>query len=210
MIVIARGRGFSLRLGRREKLAEWAWRPVPGVFDILRGALYTLTLQPRQSLCPRGPFPHKRPSLYYRPPLEKKNVPGPTVAGPGIPISDTRPLRLTAMDIFRHPQQSGSTAPSMRGPLGRSFPSSQSIASTVSPGTSTPNSWSANEWLRGSPNTSPPSSGVGSPELKAKLLAEDGRVSPVEESIDTRPVFAAKNICFVGAGFVGMSSLCLC
>jgi hypothetical protein len=51
---------------------------------------------------------------------------------------------------------------------------------------------------------------VGSPELKAKLLAEDGSVSPVDETIDTHPVFVAKNICFVGAGFVGMSSLCLC
>ncbi len=108
------------------------------------------------------------------------------------------------MDNSRHLQQSGPAAPSMLGQLGRSFPSSYSIASTASPGSSTPNSWSAHEWLRGSPNTSPPSSGVGSPELKAKLLLEDGNVSPVEQPLDNFAVSAAKNICFVGAGFVGM------
>ncbi|KAK4033487.1 UDP-glucose/GDP-mannose dehydrogenase family, NAD binding domain-containing protein [Parachaetomium inaequale] len=98
------------------------------------------------------------------------------------------------MDNFRQSQQSGSVTPSMRGHLNRSFPSSQSIASTASPGMSTPNSWSANEWLRGTPDTSPPSSGVGSPELKAKLPSEDGSVSPVEESIDPTSGPAAKNI----------------
>ena len=108
------------------------------------------------------------------------------------------------MDNSRHLQQSGPAAPSMPGQLGRSFPSSYSIASMASPGTSTPNSWSANEWLRGSPNTSPPSSGIGSPELKAKLLLEDGSASPVEETLGSPAVAAAQNICFVGAGFVGM------
>jgi UDPglucose 6-dehydrogenase len=108
------------------------------------------------------------------------------------------------MDNFRQSQQSGSAAPSMRGHLDRSFPSSHSIASTASPGMSTPNSWSANEWLRGTPDTSPPSSGVGSPQLKAKLPSDDGSVSPVEESIDPTSAPAAKNVCFIGAGFVGM------
>ncbi|KAK4099015.1 nucleotide sugar dehydrogenase [Parathielavia hyrcaniae] len=96
------------------------------------------------------------------------------------------------MDNSRHNQHSGSAAPSMRGHLGRSFPSSHSLASIVSPGASTPNSaWSANEWHRGSPNTTPPSSGLASPDLKAKLLAEDGSISPIEESLDSRGPTAA-------------------
>ncbi|KAK4123125.1 nucleotide sugar dehydrogenase [Parathielavia appendiculata] len=95
------------------------------------------------------------------------------------------------MGTVHHHQHSGSAALSMRGHLGRSFPSSHSIASTASPGASTPNSWSANEWLRGTPNTSPPSSGLGSPELSAKLLAEDGSVSPVDGSLDGRGPTAA-------------------
>jgi hypothetical protein len=45
--------------------------------------------------------------------------------------------------------------------------------------------------------------------LKAKLLAEDGSVSPVEGSIHVPPVSAAKNICFIGAGFVGMVESCV-
>ena len=109
------------------------------------------------------------------------------------------------MDTSHQSQQSGSAAPSMRGHLNRSCPSSHSIASTASPGMSTPNSWSANEWLRGTPDTSPPSSEVGSPELKAKLPSEDGSISPVEESIDPTSGPAAKNVCFIGAGFVGMA-----
>ena len=136
-------------------------------------------------------------------PPELQKDPIPQAISRGVPRSQSWPSRRV-MDNSRHLQQSGPAAPSMRGQLGRSFPSSYSIASTASPGSSTPNSWSAHEWLRGSPNTSPPSSGVGSPELKAKLLLEDGNVSPVEQPLDNFAVSAAKNICFVGAGFVGM------
>jgi hypothetical protein len=112
-----------------------------------------------------------------------------------------------AMENSRHSQQPVVGFPPMHGPLGRSFPSSQSIASALSPRASTPNSWAANGWLRGTPNTSPPSSGLGSPELKPRPMLEDGNVSPVEGSLDTS-VSAAKNICFVGAGFVGMVHPC--
>ncbi|KAK0630913.1 UDP-glucose/GDP-mannose dehydrogenase family, NAD binding domain-containing protein [Bombardia bombarda] len=43
----------------------------------------------------------------------------------------------------------------------------QSIASTLSPGVSTPSSWTGNNpWNRGTPDTSPPSSRSGSPDLK--------------------------------------------
>jgi hypothetical protein len=34
-------------------------------------------------------------------------------------------------------------------------------------------------------------------------------VSPVEGSIHVPPVSAAKNICFIGAGFVGMVESCV-
>lgn len=112
-----------------------------------------------------------------------------------------------AMENSRHSQQPVVGFPPMHGHLGRSFPSSQSIASTLSPGSSTPSSWSGNGWLRGTPNTSPPSSGLGSPELKPRPVLEDGNVSPVEGSLDTS-VSAAKNICFIGAGFVGMAHAC--
>jgi hypothetical protein len=36
-------------------------------------------------------------------------------------------------------------------------------------------------------------------------LSEDSSVSSVDESIDTRSQPLAKNVCFVGAGFVGMT-----
>lgn len=119
-------------------------------------------------------------------------------------IPDTETPR-PAMDNSPDFQQSVPATPSMGGPLSRSFPSSHSIASTVSPGISTPNSWSGNDWIRGTPDTSPPSSGVGSPELQAKRLSEDSSVSSVDESIDSRSRPAAKSVCFVGAGFVGMA-----
>ncbi|KAH6849615.1 UDP-glucose/GDP-mannose dehydrogenase family, NAD binding domain-containing protein [Chaetomium sp. MPI-CAGE-AT-0009] len=100
-------------------------------------------------------------------------------------------------------QQSVPATPSMCGHLSRSLRSSNSIASTaVSPGPSTPNPWSANDWTRGTPDTSPPSSGVSSPELQAKRLSEDSSVSSVDDSIDSHFGPAAKNICFIGAGFL--------
>ncbi|KAK3295403.1 UDP-glucose/GDP-mannose dehydrogenase family, NAD binding domain-containing protein [Chaetomium fimeti] len=98
------------------------------------------------------------------------------------------------MDNSPNLQQAVPATSSMGGRLSRSYPSSHSISSTVSPGTSTPNPWSANDWIRGTPDTSPPSSGVGSPELQAKRLSEDSSVSSVEESIDSRSGPAAKNL----------------
>ncbi|KAM7210870.1 putative UDP-glucose 6-dehydrogenase [Rhypophila decipiens] len=90
--------------------------------------------------------------------------------------------------------------PSLTGALARSFPSSLSMASTVSPGASTPSSWTANHWARGTPDTSPPSSRSQSPELKSKRV----EVSPGESrSSGSQNVEPVKNICFVGAGFVG-------
>lgn len=166
------------------------------------GALYTVTREPGRASPPWEGFSYTKTSA-VPPVLQKKHNRG---ISRGCPPSKTWPPRQV-MENSPHLQQSGPVGPSMRGQLGRSFPSSHSIASTVSPGTSTPNSWSANDWLRGSPNTSPPSSGIGSPELKAKLLPEDGNVSPVEDALDSPSISAAKSICFVGAGFVGLSKL---
>ncbi|KAK4237942.1 UDP-glucose/GDP-mannose dehydrogenase family, NAD binding domain-containing protein [Achaetomium macrosporum] len=109
------------------------------------------------------------------------------------------------MDSFSDPQPSMSASPSMPGHLTRSLPSSHSVASTVSPGTSTPNSWAANGWLRGTPDTSPSSSGLGSPELKAKELPEDGSVSPTEGSIETSSIPKVKNICFTVVNVVDLN-----
>ncbi|KAK4183600.1 putative UDP-glucose 6-dehydrogenase [Podospora australis] len=93
-----------------------------------------------------------------------------------------------------------------RHQLPRSLPSEQSIASICSPGASTPSSiqWTGSPWLRDTPDTSPPSSNAGSPKLEPKTPAEDSSISPVVESLDGSQDFGvAKNICFVGAGFVG-------
>ncbi|KAK0737175.1 UDP-glucose/GDP-mannose dehydrogenase family, NAD binding domain-containing protein [Apiosordaria backusii] len=63
--------------------------------------------------------------------------------------------------------------------LARSFPSSHSIASTFSPGSSTPGSWTANPWLRDTPDTSPPSSDAGSPKLQANQADDGGPTAAV-------------------------------
>ncbi|KAK3939332.1 putative UDP-glucose 6-dehydrogenase [Diplogelasinospora grovesii] len=110
------------------------------------------------------------------------------------------------MDM-RRVETSRPVLPNLHGHLARSFPSSQSLASSQnSPGASTPNSWAANPWARGTgtPETSPPSTRAHSPELKPKATTEDGNTSPVVGSPDTPQIpKAVKNICFVGAGFVG-------
>ncbi|KAH6624151.1 hypothetical protein B0J18DRAFT_169371 [Chaetomium sp. MPI-SDFR-AT-0129] len=108
------------------------------------------------------------------------------------------------MEAFPPSRQAEPTAHPKPRHLNRSNPSSHSLSSTASPGTSTPRSWSANEWLGGTPDTSPPSSGIGSPELKAKLTQEDDAVSTFEEPIaHCSRKGSAKSVCFVGAGFVG-------
>ncbi|KAK3358033.1 UDP-glucose/GDP-mannose dehydrogenase family, NAD binding domain-containing protein [Lasiosphaeria hispida] len=102
------------------------------------------------------------------------------------------------------------TLPLLNNHLAQSLPSSQSIASACSPGASTPTSWAGNQWLRGTPDTSPTNSGAGSPELNPKLRTDDGRISPVVESQPQAVVQVAcpvKSICFIGAGFVGKSLL---
>lgn len=89
--------------------------------------------------------------------------------------------------------------------LERSFPSSNVPGSTASTGTSTPSSGSTNEWLRDTPDTSsPPGSGVASPEVK-ECPSPNDRGSPIEKPHAGPSCLlpAAKNICFVGAGFVG-------
>ncbi|KAK3985198.1 putative UDP-glucose 6-dehydrogenase [Cladorrhinum sp. PSN332] len=94
--------------------------------------------------------------------------------------------------------------PSLRSHLPRSLPSSQSLSSIASPGVSTPGSWTVNPWHRGTPDTSPPTSGAASPQLKPDTSGGDHCASPVEVSLeDSRGLGAAKSICFVGAGFVG-------
>ncbi|KAK4667940.1 uncharacterized protein QC764_703360 [Podospora pseudoanserina] len=94
--------------------------------------------------------------------------------------------------------------PKMLPRLPRSLPSSHSIASTFSPGSSTPGSWTVSPWNRDTPDTSPPSSDAGSPKLQAKQADDSGRISPVEGSLDGQPRFGVvRSICFVGAGFVG-------
>lgn len=61
-------------------------------------------------------------------------------------------------------------------------------------------------WNRDTPDTSPPSSDAGSPKLQAKQADDSGRISPVEGSLDGQPRFGVvRSICFVGAGFVGIS-----
>ncbi|KAK0711977.1 hypothetical protein B0H67DRAFT_647306 [Lasiosphaeris hirsuta] len=98
------------------------------------------------------------------------------------------------------------TLPFLNSRLARSLPSSQSIASALSPGASTPTSWAGNQWLRGTPDTSPTSSEAGSPELRPKLRIDDGRISPAIEPQPQAVVQVAgpvKSICFIGAGFVG-------
>lgn len=159
-------------------------------------ALYTLILSTEASLSAKT---HSPPNQTCFTDHEKEQKPD------NVPsqLSDTETLRQ-AMNSSPGLQQPGPAASSMGGQLSRSFPSSHSIASTTTAGMSTPNPWSANEWLHGTPDTSPPSSGVGSPEIQAKRLLEDGSVSSVEESTDSRSGPAAKNVCFVGAGFVGM------
>ncbi len=93
--------------------------------------------------------------------------------------------------------------PFLNNHLFRSLPSTQSLASTLSPGATTPNSWTANAWSRGTPDTSPPTSSAGSPELKAKPRLEDGSISPVEALEIPQAKHSVTNICFIGAGFVG-------
>ncbi|KAL2156603.1 hypothetical protein VTH82DRAFT_1348 [Thermothelomyces myriococcoides] len=105
----------------------------------------------------------------------------------------------------RQLQPAGSTEPLMLSHLERSFPSSNVPGSTASTGTSTPSSGSTNEWLRDTPDTSsPPGSGVASPEVK-ECPSPNDRGSPIEKPHAGPSCLlpAAKNICFVGAGFVG-------
>ncbi|KAK3368521.1 hypothetical protein B0H63DRAFT_528887 [Podospora didyma] len=102
------------------------------------------------------------------------------------------------------PEKLRPVLPLWHGQLSRSLPSTQSMDSALSPGDSTPSSCKANQWFRETPDTSPPSSGTGSPELKPEPSVEDGSVSPVVESIGSpRVSCGVKRICFVGAGFVG-------
>ncbi|KAK3322726.1 hypothetical protein B0H66DRAFT_213531 [Apodospora peruviana] len=87
--------------------------------------------------------------------------------------------------------------------LTRSLPSAQSLATTVSPGVSTPSSWRANSWTKGTPDTSPPSSRSGSPDnSKVKYSAEDGAATELSNG-DAHVTKATRSICFIGAGFVG-------
>ncbi|KAK4225169.1 putative UDP-glucose 6-dehydrogenase [Podospora fimiseda] len=94
--------------------------------------------------------------------------------------------------------------PSLRSHLPRSLPSSQSLNSITSPGVSTPGSWTVNPWHRDTPDTSPPTSGAASPQLKPDTSSDVHCVSPAEVSLEhSRGLGAVKSICFVGAGFVG-------
>lgn len=112
--------------------------------------------------------------------------------------------RVTMDNPSLVPDISRPALPLLHGQFARSLSSTQSIASAFGPGTSTPSSWKASNWLRGTPDTSPPSSGAGSPELKPKPPPEDCGISPVLESLGAPEVDdRVKNICFVGAGFVG-------
>ncbi|KAK3682242.1 hypothetical protein B0T22DRAFT_386703 [Podospora appendiculata] len=96
------------------------------------------------------------------------------------------------------------TALPPHGQLTRSLPSTQSIASALSPGVSTPGSWVANPWVRGTPDTSPPSSRSGSPDPKSKAPIEDAIPSSETGALEApQAAKGVKSICFVGAGFVG-------
>lgn len=92
------------------------------------------------------------------------------------------------------------------GPLTRSLPSTHSLASALSPGASTPGSWTAHPWSPGSSNTSPPSTRSGSPELKVRFQTEKVETAPRVDVTEVLPTVtkSVKSICFVGAGFVGM------
>ncbi|KAK3399363.1 nucleotide sugar dehydrogenase [Sordaria brevicollis] len=91
------------------------------------------------------------------------------------------------------------------GPLTRSLPSTHSLASALSPGASTPGSWTAHPWSPGSSNTSPPSTRSGSPELKVRFQTEKVETTVRVDVTEVLPTVtkSVKSICFVGAGFVG-------
>lgn len=84
-------------------------------------------------------------------------------------------------------------------------PSSQSVASSAaSPGTASPDAWTANLWTRGTPDTSPPSSGSGSPDLKPSQQLNDAGPLCMKPSLNlAQEAGHVKSICFIGAGFVG-------
>ncbi|KAK3369335.1 UDP-glucose/GDP-mannose dehydrogenase family, NAD binding domain-containing protein [Lasiosphaeria ovina] len=104
------------------------------------------------------------------------------------------------------PDISRPALPLLHGQFARSLSSTQSIASAFGPGTSTPSSWKASNWLRGTPDTSPPSSGAGSPELKPKPPPEDCGISPVLESLGAPEVDdRVKNICFIQVNVVDLN-----
>jgi hypothetical protein len=108
------------------------------------------------------------------------------------------------MDISRQPNLHAMDTSMTHSKLARSFPSSQSIASTISARGSVQDSWPATGWLRETPNTSPAGSQAGSPALKPASLQEHRSTSTTEESVENASVSEVKNICFIGAGFVGM------
>ncbi|KAJ4404359.1 hypothetical protein N0V85_004886 [Neurospora sp. IMI 360204] len=91
------------------------------------------------------------------------------------------------------------------GPLTRSLPSTHSLASALSPGASTPGSWTAHPWSPESANTSPPSTRSGSPELKVRFQTDKVNTAPRVDVTEVLPTVtkSVKSICFVGAGFVG-------
>jgi len=108
------------------------------------------------------------------------------------------------LDIPEDSQASNNNLPLLHSHLARSLPSTQSMASTLSPGVSTPGSWVGNPWSRGTPDTSPPSTRSGSPDLRAKAAAReaDGEAAEAPRAAKT-----VGNICFIGAGFVGMDRI---
>ncbi|KAK3899902.1 hypothetical protein C8A05DRAFT_17735 [Staphylotrichum tortipilum] len=103
-----------------------------------------------------------------------------------------------------HSQGPCPAAPSTDRELAHSLPSSQSIASTVSPGTSTPHSWSAGtDWALRSTDPSPLSGGTASPDFELHRLFNGNNPPPAQKAPGSPSRAAAKNICFIGAGFVG-------
>jgi hypothetical protein len=100
----------------------------------------------------------------------------------------------------QHSESEGPTSSSMAQELPHSIPRSYSTDSVPSPGVETPNSWKPCPWTQDSPATTPPSSESGSRELKLNTGHDGGDKSSTEPQELGEP----KNICFLGAGFVGM------
>ncbi|KAK1756363.1 putative UDP-glucose 6-dehydrogenase [Echria macrotheca] len=103
----------------------------------------------------------------------------------------------------QHSESEGPTSPSTT----QEFPPrSHSTDSAPSPGIETPNSWKPSPWTQHSPATTPPSSESGSPETKPDASSHDGGdtcSTEPRDSTESHELGEAKNICFLGAGFVG-------